>query len=86
MKTKILLIIMLAVSSKAMASSSYYEKDCDDKTAEAVEPQPEVAYYPESYWGQPPAKVTRELVYLQYPHLMPQEDSNDTDGDSESQD
>jgi hypothetical protein len=42
--------------------------------SQADDNAPEVAYYPPSTWGQPPAKVTKELVCLQYPRLCEAKD------------
>lgn len=40
-----------------------------DDTTNNPSIEDEVSYFPESSWGTPPVKVTKELIYKQYPHI-----------------
>jgi hypothetical protein len=82
MNTKIILIAGLFFTSFAFADSGQPTDGLNAGSARPLISVSDVAYFPESRWGQPPVKVTRELVYLQYPDLMPQEDSNLESDDS----
>jgi hypothetical protein len=42
----------------------------EEKVVTQFNQAPEVQYYPESSWGQAPVKVTKELIYRQYPDLL----------------
>ena len=86
MKSKIILISGLGLLFSSFALADGYYQPKSQPAADSARPtvhESNVAFYPESRWGQPPAAVTKELVYLQHPELMPNEESNSDLDDTE---
>ena len=61
MKTLMLVVMVLAFNLA--------QADEGQKASVALPQYDDVAYYPPSAWGQPPEKVTKDLVCLQYPKV-----------------
>jgi hypothetical protein len=78
MMTKVLLTFGVLISIMSASEGNAQERSSHCPMVF----ESDTAYYPESRWGQPPAKITKELVYLQYPQLLTQDDSDLNTDDS----
>ena len=65
---KTIVCMLFALASVSSFADTYRQRHEGPSILKAEAQEP-VAAYPESRWGQAPAKVTKEMIYAQHPHL-----------------